>query len=66
MPAGATSVQMGRLCGLAGALSEYRHDLILMEPDTPARWLDNDSGERLRYPGLLLLHREIGLVPFLG
>ncbi len=52
-------------CGVVGVVPEYRHDLIRVEP-APTRWLDDDSGERLRYRGLLLLHREIRLIPLLS
>ena len=47
------------------ALPEYRHDVIRMEPDSPPDRLDDDGLKRCRDRGLLLLHREIRLVPFL-
>ena len=52
--------------GVDVAFPEYRHDVIRVERDTPSHRLDDDGGEGFRYRGLLLLHREIRLVPFLG
>ncbi len=45
-------------------LPEYWHDLIGMESSALSGWLDDDGLKGLRDCGLLLLHREIGLVPF--
>ena len=48
------------------AFSEYRHYVVRVEWDSPADRLDDDSGERCRYRGLLLFHCKIWLDPFLG
>ena len=63
-PAGVTFVQASLF--LRVAFPEYRHYVVRVERDSPADRPDDDSGERCRYGGLLLFHREIWLVLFLG